>query len=328
FSWFASSALPTRASPLPTASFRRISLPLFLKNYAAISRPDGCAGVGGAAEALPRAESHHADLGVGACEPFARAIVRAVVGDDDDQGVVELARLLDGRTTTLDGLGRRAAGRPCVVVAVAFAEAARDAALERQRQRDAARVIGLQTAALRAGARHAVVGDRVYVLLPDIEDAQAAVTTVQATVAALRRHVDRSAHAAIGPVAATAAAAAASRRGADLALTAATAGGVTRFDAVRPALLVAAVLELVAARTELLDPELAEAAGADAAAGTLATYLAAGSDVTATAERLGVHPTTVRYRLRRIADRTGLDLDDPDVRLATELQLRATAGGR
>jgi DNA-binding PucR family transcriptional regulator len=34
--------------------------------------------------------------------------------------------------------------------------------------------------------------------------------------------------------------------------------------------------------------------------------------------------TTVRYRLRRIVDLIGLDLDDPDVRLASLLQLRAS----
>lgn len=234
----------------------------------------------------------------------------------------ELVQLLDGRATTLDGLSRRAANRPCLVVAFGFEDADRDPGLERQRLRDAARVVGLQSAALRAGTRHAVLGGRVYVLLPDVADPAAAVPTVRATVTALRRHLDRSARAAVGPVVETVAAAVASRRGADLALSRPGPAAV-RFDTVRPALLVDAALETVRHRAELLDPRLAALTDSDAA--TLAGYLASGSDVAATAERLGVHPTTVRYRLRRLADRDGLDLTDPDVRLASELQLRATA---
>ncbi|MCD0448524.1 helix-turn-helix domain-containing protein [Actinocorallia sp. API 0066] len=47
---------------------------------------------------------------------------------------------------------------------------------------------------------------------------------------------------------------------------------------------------------------------------TLAAYLACGNNATATAQRLSLHSQTVRYRLRRITDLTGRDLDDPDAR--------------
>jgi DNA-binding PucR family transcriptional regulator len=40
------------------------------------------------------------------------------------------------------------------------------------------------------------------------------------------------------------------------------------------------------------------------------------------AERLHVHRNTFRYRLRRIEELAGIDLDDPDERLVAELQLR------
>jgi DNA-binding PucR family transcriptional regulator len=50
---------------------------------------------------------------------------------------------------------------------------------------------------------------------------------------------------------------------------------------------------------------LAEA-GADLVT-TVTAYLDEGSSVEATARRLYVHPNTVRYRLRRVADLTGLD---------------------
>ena len=40
---------------------------------------------------------------------------------------------------------------------------------------------------------------------------------------------------------------------------------------------------------------------------TLRTYLDSDLDVARTAETLYVHPNTVRYRLRRVSDLTGLD---------------------
>jgi DNA-binding PucR family transcriptional regulator len=42
----------------------------------------------------------------------------------------------------------------------------------------------------------------------------------------------------------------------------------------------------------------------------------------AAAEGLFVHPNTFRYRLRRVAEVGGMDLDDPDVRYGALLQLR------
>lgn len=56
---------------------------------------------------------------------------------------------------------------------------------------------------------------------------------------------------------------------------------------------------------------------------TLAVYLARFGDVPAAARHLGVHPNTLRYRLRRLRTHFGLDLADPDVRLLAELGLRA-----
>jgi DNA-binding PucR family transcriptional regulator len=41
------------------------------------------------------------------------------------------------------------------------------------------------------------------------------------------------------------------------------------------------------------------------------------------ARAIHVHPNTMRYRMARIADLAGLDLDDPVVRLAVRLQLEA-----
>ena len=51
-------------------------------------------------------------------------------------------------------------------------------------------------------------------------------------------------------------------------------------------------------------------------------YLAANADVPSAALSVAVHPNTFRYRLRRVKELFDLDLENPDVRLVTWLQLR------
>lgn len=55
---------------------------------------------------------------------------------------------------------------------------------------------------------------------------------------------------------------------------------------------------------------------------TLEGYLAAGGSTTGAAELLGVHRNTLGYRLNRISELTGRDLDDADTRLALGLALK------
>lgn len=55
---------------------------------------------------------------------------------------------------------------------------------------------------------------------------------------------------------------------------------------------------------------------------TVAAYLDAFGDVAAGAAALHIHPNTFRYRLRRAAELSGLDLADPEERLGVLLQLR------
>ena len=54
----------------------------------------------------------------------------------------------------------------------------------------------------------------------------------------------------------------------------------------------------------------------------LRAYLEAGGNMRAAAGVLGIHPNTYRYRLQRVAELAGCDLDDPDERLVLSLQLR------
>jgi DNA-binding PucR family transcriptional regulator len=55
---------------------------------------------------------------------------------------------------------------------------------------------------------------------------------------------------------------------------------------------------------------------------TLRAYLDAFGDIIAAAQVLNVHRNTFRYRLARLLEVSGIDLEDPDDRLITHLQLR------
>ncbi|MFF5899107.1 PucR family transcriptional regulator [Streptomyces argenteolus] len=77
------------------------------------------------------------------------------------------------------------------------------------------------------------------------------------------------------------------------------------------------------------DGPLHELIRADLATGgdlvrSLAAYLETAGDVPKAARRLVLHPNTLRYRLRRVRERFGLDLDDPDTRLVLTLAVRLT----
>jgi hypothetical protein len=61
---------------------------------------------------------------------------------------------------------------------------------------------------------------------------------------------------------------------------------------------------------------------------TLGAWLAEQGRLTPVAERLGVHPQTVRYRLARLRELFGGALDDPDSRFELELALRISSDGR
>ncbi|GAA3573410.1 helix-turn-helix domain-containing protein [Amycolatopsis ultiminotia] len=54
---------------------------------------------------------------------------------------------------------------------------------------------------------------------------------------------------------------------------------------------------------------------------TLRAWLETQGDLTQAAERLGVHPNTIRYRLRKMAEVTNLQLDQPGKRLAMIIEL-------
>jgi purine catabolism regulator len=56
---------------------------------------------------------------------------------------------------------------------------------------------------------------------------------------------------------------------------------------------------------------------------TLTSYFAHKGNLSQTAEALFVHRNTLLYRMERIREISGLDLDNPETRLSIELALRA-----
>jgi DNA-binding PucR family transcriptional regulator len=55
---------------------------------------------------------------------------------------------------------------------------------------------------------------------------------------------------------------------------------------------------------------------------TLAAYVRAGCRSQQCANEMGIHVTTLRYRMARVADLLGIDVDTPDRRFSIELALR------
>ncbi|MCW2568756.1 MAG: transcriptional regulator [Mycobacterium sp.] len=95
---------------------------------------------------------------------------------------------------------------------------------------------------------------------------------------------------------------------------------VATLDDVRAQANVLEILDVLREREDLregrvagLDPALRQ---------TLREYLDHFGDVGAAAQALQTHPNTVRYRLRRVTELTGMDLTDPSERLMASLQLR------
>jgi DNA-binding PucR family transcriptional regulator len=194
--------------------------------------------------------------------------------------------------------------------------------------------------ALYASAHHRLalagtVGDRVYAVLPGAGDRTPVGTWVRDAVELLRSSTGTRVCAGIGLEAPALAGLAEARSEADRVLDALLRPGARSGDRthatigeLRAEVLLAEVLDLLDGRPELRHPGLESVAaydarhGAELAASVLA-HLDALGDVRAAAAALKVHPNTLRYRVRRVRELAGIDLDDPRERLACHLQLMA-----
>jgi DNA-binding PucR family transcriptional regulator len=256
----------------------------------------------------------------------------------------------------------RAVRQPCAVAVVELGPDLRDAAGAGSQLDELAAILTVHAAAYRRAALVEQLAGRVYLLLPALEPAPpgrtastrvpsdrtsdsgtpgtvtpgrvapgglassgvtSATAMLRQAMAAVRRHLDPAARAAIGPVVESVPAAARSRHGAELALGVAGNEPVSSFDEVRPRLLIRAIEDCLHQHDDLLDPRVASLVRTDPdGAWTLLNYLEAGSDVGRVARQLHLHPTTVRYRLRRATQAAGIDISGGPARFAVHAQLR------
>ena len=252
---------------------------------------------------------------------------------------VDRQRRADALVGLLEGAGhaevaRAALGvdadRPSVVVGFdAGAGEDADAVVAAQRLAD---LVAVYCESYRRKAICAVARGRVYALVACevAEDVEPALSLASAVVDRARQALRLAVRAGVGSPVPGLDGVAASRREADEVLDVLEAGAdrtVASIDAVRAQVILHRLHAVAAAHPELRIGRVTALAEQDAAKGTawvqtLRAYFDAYGDMAAAAARVNVHPNTFRYRLRRITEVFGLDLDDPDERLVAELQLR------
>jgi len=226
-----------------------------------------------------------------------------------------------------------AADRPSAVIAFAVRDAgetgAASAVVAAQRVADVAAVY---CESYRRQAACAASGERVYLLVPVESDLDAtpAVTLADAVVERAGQALRLRLQAGVGSAVSSLEGVARARREADevLDVLAEMPGQrVATIGGLRAKVILHRLGDLAARDRGLVAGQVAALAEQDAAKGTswvqtLRAYFDAFGDMATAAAMVNVHPNTFRYRLRRITEVFGLDLDDPDERLVAELQLR------
>ncbi|MEU5208604.1 helix-turn-helix domain-containing protein [Streptomyces sp. NPDC020742] len=195
-------------------------------------------------------------------------------------------------------------------------------------------LVSVHTAARHRSALVTQVDSRIYVLLPQLPrsiDLGTLRVWAQEITDAADRHLGLPLRGSVGCIVPGLGEVPDSRKEADRILDAMVSAGVTTTVAALPDIqaevLVSEVLALLSAHPDMRDPRLTALVTHDSRnqgqlAETVLTYLNAFGDVRAAATELHVHPNTLRYRIRRAEELTGLDLGRTDQRLLAMLQLR------
>jgi DNA-binding PucR family transcriptional regulator len=245
-----------------------------------------------------------------------------------------VAGLLDGRASPDLVAGTFGLNEDASALVVAFAVRGGDLASQELVVAELVEVVSVHAAAHRRAALCAAVGPRVYAVLPDVHGTDGAAALCTDVVAVTRRRSDIRVQAGIGSPAARLAGVPGSRREADRVLDAmGESQDVAVFGEIRAEVLLTQTLGLLAANPDLRDPGVARLVEYDREhrtdlVGSVVAWLDAMGDVRAAAERLTVHPNTLRYRVRRATAIAGLRLDDPRARLVHHLQLLAAGRDR
>ncbi|MFF4501271.1 PucR family transcriptional regulator [Streptomyces sp. NPDC001401] len=286
--------------------------------------------------------SEHSDRALlGAARVAAHHLVRRRRELSDDLTLTRtlLAGLLEGSTgpqplATHLGLD---AGRPAAVLGFSYGTAEAVTAPELTHT-EVTNLISVQIAARHRSALVTQVDPRIYVLLPQLPrsiDTDTLRSWAQEITDAAHRHLGLPLRGSIGCLVSGLGQAPESRHEADRILDAMMGAGVLAAVAALPDIqaevLISEMLTLLAAHPEIRDPRLTALVAHDSRhqgqlAESLLAYLNCFGDVRAAAAQLHVHRNTLRYRIRRAEELTGLDLSRPDQRLLAMLQLRLPPG--
>jgi DNA-binding PucR family transcriptional regulator len=247
-----------------------------------------------------------------------------------------LTGLLDGRIdaqSVADNIGADPS-KPAVVVVFTLrpAEPSTDRSeLELQRA-EMTSLISVPASAYRRSALVTTIGSRVYVLLPDLPErsaVSAALSLTREIVSAAKQHLRARVQVGVGSAARTLDEVAESRTEADRVLDAMTHdlhAEIATISDVRAQVVISEILTVLQGNERFRDARLSALHDHDAEHGTdlarsLLAYLEAFGDVRAASEGLHVHPNTLRYRVRRAGEITGVDFTNPTERLSAHLQL-------
>ncbi len=271
------------------------------------------------------------DILLGAAAVAARIISRRrSAGSGHDELV---RRLLGARGDTIDAafLGAQLGIAPDVdVLAVAFGGLLTDPTVSTPMPAMVS-ALTLHASAFSPLSVTTTIGPRAYVVLPAAEQ-EATVAWARSAVAAARRQFGVGARAVVAGPATGLASVPTVRMQADRVLDAAQRESdlieaVTTVSASTTGVLLGEIVALIEDNPELIDARVLDLAQRDEESGSdltrsLRAYLDHFGDVRAAAAALHVHPNTLRYRIRRIQELTGMDLDDPATRLVVALTLR------
>ncbi|WP_432876724.1 PucR family transcriptional regulator [Kribbella sp. CA-245084] len=262
-------------------------------------------------------------------------------GTDPEQRTTSelVAAALGGDPTTLTRLGL--SGTPCIVLAAAVAQpggaelvgtpSGTLARRVRERERTASALRVELTGAI-PGTVVAIVNDQIAAIVPARRADEATALLEQTCKAFVHQHRGGdSLWIGIGRVATSAAGLRLSRADADRAVRVLQEADDGRCVALAGAVDTEALLmearQLAALRGRGPSGPLARLRAYDEARNatmvdTLRAWLDANGDVAVASEETHVHQNTFRYRLRRISEIGGFDLEDPEARFALDLQLR------
>lgn len=188
--------------------------------------------------------------------------------------------------------------------------------------------IRVHASAFRRDSLVTTIGERIYALFPGVASGTGISGWAADAVGRIERRTSLALRAAVAYPIADLEAVAAARFEVDRVLDGTTGEvRVTTLEESRTSVLLGEILELIGNHEQLRDPRIAELDRYDASNDSrmresLETYLTCFGDVRSAADRLHVHPNTLRYRIRRVEQILDLDLTDSDARLLVEIQLR------